>query len=476
MDSEDEKLLLLAQKYRQLRNEVKQLSSTASEVKKLPGPKGDKGDKGEKGDTGPQGSPGIPGKDGKDGANGTDGQDGVSVVDAEIAADNSLVLKLSNGSEIDAGPILFAGDTSVLIQQSSGGSQGGITEETDPVFVASPAYTITLADTANWDSAYGWGNHATAGYLTSSTASTTYQPILVSGTNIKTINGTSILGSGNIAISGGTETDPVFTTSAASGITSTNISNWNTAFGWGNHASAGYLTTSTAATTYQPLDGDLTAIAGLAGTTGLLRKTAANTWSLDTSTHLTSTDIGTSVQAYDADLTSWAGVAPTSKQDTLVSGSTIKTINGTSLLGSGDIVITGGSGGSLTSAEASLSADVALPTSNTWVDGPSLSLAAGTWLLTAHTTFWRTATTATTWFSRITDGTNHHASGQLYTASVAGIGGVVALTAVVTLASTTTIKIQGTTNAGAAACLMKAATTANGSGTNATQLVAVKVA
>ena len=32
------------------------------------------------------------------------------------------------------------------------------------------------------------------------------------------------------------ETDPVFTVSPASGITGTNITNWNTAFGWGNHS------------------------------------------------------------------------------------------------------------------------------------------------------------------------------------------------------------------------------------------------
>lgn len=37
----------------------------------------------------------------------------------------------------------------------------------------------------------------------------------------------------------------------------------------------------------QPLDADLTSIAGLAGTSGFLKKTAANTWSLDTSTYLT---------------------------------------------------------------------------------------------------------------------------------------------------------------------------------------------
>ena len=40
---------------------------------------------------------------------------------------------------------------------------------------------------------------------------------------------------------------------------------------------------------YQPLDADLTSIAGLAGTTGLLKKTAANTWSLDTTAYGTGT-------------------------------------------------------------------------------------------------------------------------------------------------------------------------------------------
>lgn len=45
-------------------------------------------------------------------------------------------------------------------------------------------------------------------------------------------------------------------------------SNWNTAFGWGNHATAGYLTSATAATTYQPLDAELTSWAGVTRAAG----------------------------------------------------------------------------------------------------------------------------------------------------------------------------------------------------------------
>ena len=58
----------------------------------------------------------------------------------------------------------------------------------------------------NWDAAYGWGNHSTAGYLTSFT-----------------------------------ETDPVFIAHPAYDITSTKIGQWDAAYGWGNHATQGYL-------------------------------------------------------------------------------------------------------------------------------------------------------------------------------------------------------------------------------------------
>ena len=42
-----------------------------------------------------------------------------------------------------------------------------LTSETDPVFSASEAANITSTDTTQWDTAYGWGNHASAGYLSS---------------------------------------------------------------------------------------------------------------------------------------------------------------------------------------------------------------------------------------------------------------------------------------------------------------------
>lgn len=71
---------------------------------------------------------------------------------------------------------------------------------------------------------------------------------------------------------------------------------WDAAYGWGNHALAGYLTSAAIGNTVQPLDADLTAIAALTGTTGLLKKTATNTWVLDTTGYSTLA-LGTSAGA-----------------------------------------------------------------------------------------------------------------------------------------------------------------------------------
>ena len=108
----DTNLLVLAREYKKLREEAKKVLSMPKGDKGDPGEKGEKGDKG---DTGPQGFPGRDGKDGVNGFNGKDGRDGidgkdgkdgldgVGVSNAYIDFDNSLVIVLSDGREVNAG-------------------------------------------------------------------------------------------------------------------------------------------------------------------------------------------------------------------------------------------------------------------------------------------------------------------------------------------------------------------------------------
>jgi hypothetical protein len=68
--------------------------------------KGDKGEPGKEGRDGQPGRDGQDGRDGKDGQNGQDGADGVSVTDAKIDFDGSLVITLSTGREINVGEVV----------------------------------------------------------------------------------------------------------------------------------------------------------------------------------------------------------------------------------------------------------------------------------------------------------------------------------------------------------------------------------
>ena len=97
---------------------------------------------------------------------------------------------------------------------------GYLTAETDPVFTASAAAGIQSSNISNWDTAYGWGNHASAGYLTSETS---HADVVVDGDF--TSNGLMKR-----------------TAAGSYAIVTDNSSNWDTAYGWGDHASAGYLT------------------------------------------------------------------------------------------------------------------------------------------------------------------------------------------------------------------------------------------
>lgn len=92
--------------------------------------------------------------------------------------------------------------------------------------------------------AYGWGDHSTAGYLTSYT-----------------------------------ETDPVYTASSWY-TTPNNAANWETAYAWGDHATAGYLTVETSHDDVL-VDGDFTS-------SGFMKTDGSGNYSVDTNTYLTS--------------------------------------------------------------------------------------------------------------------------------------------------------------------------------------------
>jgi hypothetical protein len=88
---------------------------------------------------------------------------------------------------------------------------------------------------------------------------------------------------------------------------------------------------------YQPVDADLTAIAGLSGTSGFLKKTAADTWTLDTNTYsTTSHDHTGTYQPLDAQLTDIAGLTPTKGNIIVGNGTNFVSVG----VGTNDYVLT----------------------------------------------------------------------------------------------------------------------------------------
>ncbi len=88
----------------------------------------------------------------------------------------------------------FIGDGSTLINVN----------ETDPIFLSSDAYWITATDRANWDLAYGWGDHA----------------------GLYDASGTAV---GLMVFH----------------LSTFNHANYDTAYSWGDHSTIGYLTSYT---------------------------------------------------------------------------------------------------------------------------------------------------------------------------------------------------------------------------------------
>ena len=96
-------------------------------------------------------------------------------------------------------------------------------------------------DTSNGDTAFGWGNHSTQNYATQTYVDTELSNLVDSSpATLDTLN----------ELAAALGDDPNFATTVSTNIgtkwtqDNTKIGNWDTAYSWGNHASAGYFANS----------------------------------------------------------------------------------------------------------------------------------------------------------------------------------------------------------------------------------------
>jgi hypothetical protein len=153
------------------------------------------------------------------------------------------------------------------------------------------------------------------------------QATLVSGTNIKTINSTSILGAGNIAISSAV---------AWGGVTGTlsNQTDLQTALDLKVDENAAITGATKTKVTY---DAKGLVTAGADATTADIADSTNKRYVTDAQLVVVGNTSGTNT-GDNATNSQYSGLAA-SKQDTLVSATNIKTINSTSVLGSGNIAV-----------------------------------------------------------------------------------------------------------------------------------------
>jgi hypothetical protein len=153
------------------------------------------------------------------------------------------------------------------------------------------------------------------------------QDTLVSGTNIKTVNNTSLLGSGNIAISSAV---------AWGGVTGTlsNQTDLQTALDGKVDENSAITGATKTKITY---DAKGLVTAGADATTADIADSTNRRYVTDAQSTVIGNTSGTNT-GDNATNSQYSGLA-TSKQDTLVSNTNIKTINSTSLLGSGNVAV-----------------------------------------------------------------------------------------------------------------------------------------
>jgi hypothetical protein len=182
----------------------------------------EKGDKGDKGLDGKQGKDGRDGKDGKDGVNGkdgADGKDGVSVTDAKIDFDGSLVITLSTGQEINVGEVVAPELQEKIKLVTSGGAGTVLPNQSGNA----NKYLKTDGSVLSWATVSGGSGTVTSVAATAGTGiSITGSPITTSGTlnitNTAPDQTVALTGAGTTSITG---TYPNFTITSNDSATGT---------------------------------------------------------------------------------------------------------------------------------------------------------------------------------------------------------------------------------------------------------------
>ena len=171
----------------------------------------------------------------------------------ETFADNTLTYNPSTstiaGADISGSATGLSGNPSISITNLTVGGIANFTNPTDATFTGGITTGNGSSGSTQWNAAYNWGDHSTQGYLvvgdlanisintfndvdTATAAPTNGQALIWDSTSGKWEPGNAAAAS---------ETDPVFTASPAGSITLTKLTQWDAAYGWGDHGAAGYL-------------------------------------------------------------------------------------------------------------------------------------------------------------------------------------------------------------------------------------------
>jgi hypothetical protein len=171
------------------------------------GTNGRDGRNGKDGKNGRDGAPGARGADGKPGMDGADGADGVSVTDARIDFDGSLIIGLSSGREINVGEVIAPNlaEQIKVITNGGGTSQSvldTLTSLQTQINTLIPSQTgnsgkflTTDGTSTSWATVGGGGGSGTvtsvAQSFTGGIVSVAGSPVTTSGTLALTVAGTS---------------------------------------------------------------------------------------------------------------------------------------------------------------------------------------------------------------------------------------------------------------------------------------------